>query len=260
VVVKLKDKVAIVTGSGRGIGRAIAIAFAQEGADLALAARTREQLETVSKVVEELGRRAITIPTDVSDRSSIRTMVDQVLKTFGTVDILVNNAGVGSSANPKPLVEYDDEFWDYSLAVNLTSAYICCKAVLPAMLKKKAGSIINTASVAGKIGLVHGCAYSATKHGLIGLTRSIALEVAIEGIRVNAICPGPVRTDMFLKRMKYDEDLQGASIEDQERSYTPMGRILDPMEIAPLAVYLASDDSGAMTGQAITISGGMLMY
>jgi len=258
--VKLKDKVAIVTGGGRGIGRAIALAFAREGADVALTARTREQLEAVGKEVQTSGRRALALPMDVSDRSSIRTMVEQVLEAFGTVDILVNNAGVGSSANPKPLSQYDDEFWDYTLAVNLTSAYISSKAVLPVMLDKKSGCIINISSVAGKIGAVHGCAYSVTKHGIIGLTRTLALEVANEGIRVNAICPGPVRTDMFLKRMKYDADRLGKSTEEWEDSLTPMGRMLEPAEIAPLAVYLSSEESGAMTGQAITISGGSLMY
>jgi NAD(P)-dependent dehydrogenase (short-subunit alcohol dehydrogenase family) len=175
------------------------------------------------------------------------------------VDILVNNAGVGSSASPRPVVDFDDDFWDLSLAVNLTAPYLLCKAVLPAMLARRWGRILTVASINGKIGSLHGAAYAASKHGVLGLTRSLALEVARDGITVNALCPGPVRTVMNDRRIAYDAQRRGVTFAEQEAGLMPIGRRLEPEEVAPLAVYLASDEARVVTGQAFNICGGVLM-
>ena len=224
------------TGAGRGIGRAIALALVGEGASLAATARSRAELENLVAETRARGGKAVFIEADLADVSSPKQIADRVLEAFGTVDILVNNAGVVSADDPRPLVEFRDEFWNRTLAVNLTAPYLLCKALLPTLLKKKSGRIINIASLAGKTGLMHGCAYAASKHGLLGLTRSLALEVADQGVTVNAICPGPVRSVASDKRVRYDADRLGIGFEDLEKRLTPIGRRLVPEEIAPLAV------------------------
>lgn len=256
---KLQNKVALVTGAGRGIGRAIAISLAREGATVAGMARTRSELESLMQQIRQANGVGMEIEADLADASSPARIVTDVLRAFGTVDILVNNAGVVSAEDPRPVVSFNDEFWNRTLMVNLTAVYLLCKTVLPTLLKKKAGRIINIASLAGKTGLIHGCAYAASKHGLLGLTRALALEVADEGITVNAICPGPVRSVASDKRIGYDAKRLGVAVEDLERRLTPLGRRLVPEEIAPLAVFLASDDGAAITGQAFNVCGGALM-
>jgi NAD(P)-dependent dehydrogenase (short-subunit alcohol dehydrogenase family) len=255
----LKNQVALVTGAGRGIGRAIALAFAAEGAKVAVTARSTAELEEVTAQIHATGSRSVAISADIADRRTPSRIVSEVQQILGPVDILVNNAGVGSSADPRPVVEFDDAFWDLSLAVNLTAPYLLCKAVLPDMLAKNHGLIITVPSIAGKIGTLHGAAYSASKHGVLGLMRTLALEVAANGITVNAICPGPVHTRMNDRRIEYDASRRGVSFEEQERIQTPLGRRLEPDEIAPLAVYLASDAACAVTGQAYNVCGGLLM-
>ncbi|HUE73937.1 MAG TPA: SDR family NAD(P)-dependent oxidoreductase [Pirellulaceae bacterium] len=255
----LANRVALITGAGRGIGRAIALAYAAEGARLALTARTTSELEQVVGAIHASGGVATAFPADLADRSVPRKLVEDVQQSLGPIEILVNNAGVGSSANPRPVVEFDDDFWDLSLAVNLTAPYLLCKVVLPGMLARRWGRIITIASINGKIGSLHGAAYAASKHGVLGLTRTLAMEVAASGITVNAICPGPVHTVMNDRRIEYDANRRGVAFKDQEASLTPLGRRLEPDEIAPLAVYLASDAAAAVVGQAINIDGGVLM-
>ncbi len=256
---KLQDRVVLVTGGGRGIGRAIALALAEEGAKVAVTARTASELEEVAGAIRNRGGRALPLTADLADRAAPRHIVQQVADQLGPVEILVNNAGIGSSANPQPVVDFDDDFWELSLRVNLTAPYLLCKAVLPAMLAQRWGRIINIASINGKIGSLHGAAYAASKHGVLGLTRTLALELAAQGITANAICPGPVRTVMNDRRVAYDARRRGVTFEEQAASMTPMGRRLEPDEVAPLAVYLASEEAGMVTGQALNVCGGMLM-
>ncbi len=255
----LSNRVCLVTGAGRGIGRSIALAYARAGANVALTARSSDELAEVVASIEQNGGTALALTADLTDRGAPRRVVEQVQQAWGPIEILVNNAGLGSSANPKPVVDFDDDFWEQSLLVNLTAPYLFCKAVLPPMLKAHWGRIITVASINGKVASFHGAAYTASKHGVLGLTRTLAVEVAKDGITVNAICPGPVHTAMNDKRVAYDAQRLGKPFEQVASSVTAIGRRLEPDEIAPLAVYLASDGAAAMTGQAINIDGGVLM-
>ncbi|MCE9528921.1 MAG: SDR family oxidoreductase [Planctomycetales bacterium] len=255
----LQDRVALITGAGRGIGRSIALAFATEGAKLALTARTVSELDELVATIRSAGGTALALPADLADRTVPGRLVADVEKSLGPIEILVNNAGIGSSAGPSPVVDFSDEFWEQTLKVNLTAPYLLSKAVLPGMLAKKWGRIIMIASINGKIGALHGAAYAASKHGLLGFTRTLAMEVASQGITVNAICPGPVHTVMNDLRVAYDAKRRGVAFQEQAAGLTPLGRRLEPEEIAPLAVYLASSAAASVVGQAINIDGGVLM-
>ncbi len=256
----LEKRVAVVTGGGRGIGRAISLAFAREGAEVVVGSRTVSEIEETVAGIKSMGGKAIGIPVDLSRPKGVQTFVNQVLGYFLTVNILVNNAGVGSSQNPKRIVDFDDEFWEVSLFVNLTAPYLLMKAFLPKMIKQGWGRIINISSSGGKKGFEFASAYCASKHGLIGLTRTAALELARNGVTVNAICPGPIRTAMLLKRLQFEAKEKGISLQEAEKSRTPMERLIEPEEVAALAVYLASEEAKGMTGQAVNICGGSIMY
>ena len=256
---KLANRIALVTGGGRGIGRAIALALAQEGARVAVTARTAAELQEVVADIHARGGEAVAVTADVADRAAVQGLLGRVQGGLGPVEVLVNNAGIGSSADPRPVPEYDDAFWDLTLAVNLTAPYLLCKAALPSMLARRWGRVINVASINGKIGSLHGAAYAASKHGLLGLTRTLAMEVARDGITVNAICPGPVHTVMNDRRVAYDAQRRGVSFEEQANSMTAIGGRLEPEDVAPLAVYLAGDEARMVTGQAFNVCGGVLM-
>jgi ketoreductase len=257
---KLSNRVALVTGAGRGIGRAIAIAFGAEGARVAIAARTRSQLDEVESTIRSAGGEAVSIEADLSQRAVPGKLAAEVRDRLGPVEILVNNAAIGGGSNCRPVSEFDDDFWDLTLALNLTAPYLLTKAVVPSMLNRRWGRVITVASINSKRASYHGCAYAASKHGVLGFMRSLALEVAPSGVTANCICPGPVDTAMLAKRIEYDSRRLGRSAEEHIRQMTPMGGILDPGEIAPMAVYLASDDARAITGQAYNICGGLIMH
>jgi len=246
---KLKGKVAVVTGGGQGIGEAICLGFSHEGADVLVADINVETAEKVTKEIQTLGRKSLSFKLDVSDRKQVNEMIAAALDYFGKIDILVNVAGIAKKC---PFEEVSEEDWDRVMAVNLKGTFLCSQAAGKEMIKQGGGCIINTASVAGHTPEVYMGAYSPSKAGVILLTQAVAVEWAKYNIRVNAISPGPITTPLT-DYVYHNEDLKRTRAKG-----VPMNRFGNPDEIAGTAVFLASEEAGYITGQAIVVDGGAL--
>ena len=254
----LKGKAALITGGGRGIGRAIAVAFAQQGARVAIASRGLERLAETRRELEGMGAEALALKMDVVQRAEVEAAVGEVARRWGGLDILVNNAGT-SGLTPLDGGEDVDRLWHQILDTNLTGMYHVTRAALPHMAGRAHGRIINVSSVLGKFGVAGYAAYCASKHGVIGFTRALALELAPRRITVNAICPGWVDTDMArqgIAAMSAALHVPPEEFRRQAMEAVPLKRMVEGDEVGALATYLASEVSAAMTGQAINICGG----
>jgi len=257
---KLENKVALVTGGGRGIGRAIALGFAREGANCIVAARTVSQVESVAEEIRAMGRKSLALQCDVSSRESVSRMVDDATRQFDRIDILVNNAGIAKS---QPLTKMTDDFWQEIISVNLTGTFLCTQAVIAGMIKRQSGRIINIASITAKQGMPYISAYTASKHGVLGFTKSISLEVASKGITVNAICPSYVETDMAQLAIDNISGKTGrtpAEARETLEAMNPQHRLITPEEVAAVALLLASEDGRGINGQGINICGGAVQF
>lgn len=253
---ELTGRVALVTGGGRGLGRAIALSLAAAGADVAVSGRNADVLEETVAEIQAKGRRGKAVRCDVAERKQVDAMVKQVSSALGNPLILVNNAGIAGSAR---LVETSDEMWDSMLRTNATGAFYCTRAILPMMIEAKWGRVVNLASIAARAGAAYIAAYAASKHALLGLTRAVAAEVASRGITVNAICPGYVDTEMTDRSAAYISTRTGRS-EDAARKilegFSPQGRLMTAEEVAALTTYLCSDSARGINGQGIVLDGG----
>jgi NAD(P)-dependent dehydrogenase (short-subunit alcohol dehydrogenase family) len=247
----LDGRAALVTGGGRGIGRTIALSFAREGARVAVAARTRSEIEAVAR---ECGEASVAVELDVSDPNACASAVAECERRWGALDVLVNNAGIGTG---RKFMDIDEAAWTRTLDIDLTSAFRLTRAALPKMLERRSGSVIAIASVAGKIGAAYAVDYTAAKHGLIGLMRALAVEYARSGVTFNCVCPGYVDTPMTQQTVANIVAKTGRSRDDALKPLlTPQGRLVTPAEVAAVCVFLASDDARGITGQAINVDGG----
>lgn len=257
---RLTDKTAVVTGGASGIGAGLCRAFAQEGAQVAVADLRLEAAEELAAEICAAGGRAVAWAMNVAERTTVEQAAGAIAERFGPVDIWVNNAGVSYIV---PFLECSDELWDRTLDVNLKGAFIGCQAALRQMLPRKQGVILNMSSVSGKIGATQYAAYCASKFGIIGLTQSLALDFAGDGIRVNAICPGVVMTALWdgqIADYTRKRNMPVSGVRSYLESKVPAGRLCTPEDVARTAVFLASDDAAFITGQAINVSGGIVMH
>jgi NAD(P)-dependent dehydrogenase (short-subunit alcohol dehydrogenase family) len=253
----LENRVAIVTGGAKGIGRGICLRFAEEGCDVVVNALHLEGARKVAAEVKALGRRSLAIAADVSDSAAVKDMVARTIKKFGKIDILVNNAGGISSAKGGSIENTSEEDWDRILGTNLKGQFLCCRAVVPYMKKNKYGKIINVSSM----GAIHPPApivhYHSAKGGVISLTSNLAFELATSNITVNAILPGPIRSEFFNEMLKGMSKKEGEAFFAMLDKRVPMQRMGTPAEVAGVALFLASELSSYVTGEAICVGGGL---
>jgi len=258
---RYSGKVALVTGASRGIGHAIAEAYLEEGAKVALCARSLPALEKLAEAWNRKERRAIALKCDVTSREEVALALDGVDRTWGKLHILVNNAGISGRTPLSSPGEDTDELWDRILATNLKGSYLMTRHALP-LMGSGGGRIVNMSSVLGRFGVSGYAAYCTAKHGILGFTRALALELAPRGITVNALCPGWVETDMADQGIRETAAVLGVSPEEfreQAIAGVPLKRFIDPPEVAKLVLYLTSDDASVITGQAYNICGGQVM-
>lgn len=256
----LVNRRAVITGASRGIGHSIAVALAVAGADVAITARNEAELEQVAAQIRGLGRRSFAVPCDVTDPAQVERLAATVQENFGGIDILINNAGGGASHK---FLNHPDELWQRMVALNLTSVYYVTKAFVPMLVEQRWGRIINIASTQSKTGGRYIAAYTAAKHGVLGLTRALALELASYQITVNAVCPGYVDTPMTqatIDNIVARTQMTEAQARETLEKMSPQQRLITPEEVAAVTVFLAQDISHGITGQAINVDGGMVMW
>ena len=248
----MTGKVALVTGAGAGIGRSTAILFAQKGARVTVSDILPEGGEETVRLIREAGGEAIFVQTDASKSADIQSMIQATIKQFGRLDFAANNAGVNGPITS--LIDCTEEDWDKVMGINLKGVWLCMKHEIPEMLKSGGGAIVNTASMAGLVGFPYQTSYVSSKHGVIGLTRTAALDFGKQGIRVNAVCPGVIHTTMVQSLL--DNILE---VIDTLNNQAPVGRIGQPEEIAEAIVWLCSDVASFVTGHALAVDGGYVI-
>ena len=245
---EFEGKTVLVTGAARGIGRSIAEAFAEAGADLVLCDLQADWLQETAAAIEARGRKALCLAADVSKAADVEACVDEAVKTFGAIDVLVNNAGITKDGL---LVRMSEADWDAVIAINLKGTFLFTKVAGRYMMKRRSGAIVNVASIIGLIGNAGQCNYAASKAGVIALTKSSAKELASRSVRVNAVAPGFIQSKMT--------DVLAEDVRDKMLAAIPMGRFGQPEDVARAILFLAGESSSYMTGQVLTISGGMVM-
>ncbi len=249
---RLNEKVALVTGGGSGIGRASALAYAKEGARVVVADVNVERGQDTVRAIESAGGQALFVRADVSKRADVEAMINTTVESYGQLDCAFNNAGIEGAVGT-PIADYPEDSWDKVMDINLKGVWLCMKYELAQMLKQGSGTIVNTASVAGLVGGPFGSAYYASKHGVVGLTKAGAIEYGKSGIRVNAVCPGVIRTEMADRLINDNQQIESAVT-----SLHPLGRLGTPEEVAHMVVWLSSDDASFVTGQAMAVDGGFV--
>jgi len=257
---KLKDQAVLVTGGGSGIGRAIAVLFAEHGADVALCGRTASSIEKTADEIRGLGQRAVVICADISKEEDVRRIVGDMVAELGQVDVVVNNASVVGQV--APVQEQDLVQWNQCMAINLTGAMLVSREVLGYMMPRKKGSIVNVSSNVSRRSVINRAPYVCSKWALNGLTQTLALEAGVHGIRANAICPGPVMNDRLqgsMTRMAAESDISFEALQTEWESESPMKRFATEEECAKAALFFACDDSAGITGQAMNVTAGAVM-
>ena len=248
---KLKNKIAIVTGSRRGIGRSITLELAKEGAKVVVSDIDLKECQNVCDEIKKTGSDAIAVKCDVSKKRDVDAMVKKTIQKFKRIDILVNNAGVFLM---KPFVQMTEKDWDFVLDINLKGVFLCANAVAKQMVKQKGGKIISIASIAGEVGFMNTSAYCASKAGIINLTRELAMELSPHNINVNVVAPGVIATKMT------EDMLKDKKTKEVLLANTPLGRVGNPEEIGKAAIFLASNDSNFITGHTLVVDGGWLAH
>jgi 3-hydroxybutyrate dehydrogenase len=255
----LREKIVLVTGGGRGIGRAIALKFAAAGSHVVITGRTQATLDAAAKEAGCRSAKVLPLSCDVAQKAEVEALKQQITRRLGAVQILINNAGIAPAA---AFLEMEDALWEEVMRVNLTGTYNCCKVFLPEMIAAGWGRIVNIASTVAKTSYPNISAYATSKHAVLGLTRSLAVETARFGVTVNAVCPGYVDTGLTQKNAALLAEKKGKALDDALeilKSASPQRRLIEPEEVAALAVMLASEAARGINGQAINVDGGAVM-